>query len=1804
MLPLAWFLAAFLLVSLLCLTVGGVATFSSGADARERFKLSVALYPVIIFLLLGWMLHYFIGWNGRGSTSIPKEFQRRFAHVGYYFKRDGELRLVGKPNSLSVTTDASSNLLEPASRESDIIRQLMPIEALGPKSDSAAEPGMEAAPEGTNLESGFVQAGLEAGEYLHLRPVWNKDRAAEWSLTYKINDRPLRVRTSEGSQTVSRCVNLPDERWLSPGDTLFFTIERNGVTEFISVKWDSGSKYVWPFTRPTNAYSFGQGFIRSGVLDYQKGPNLLMSERVLIDGITVSDLLRQAKKEFRDQVGTLDQQWWDFLSHVMLVRERRGDSTSPVGVLLENELFLHPGLNIYKNYGPSSLSFTPHDGEASLRVPTSATVVYGLQDTQNSFELHLADEVVKDDIWGQIVHVNFTHPKAWSLPPSPKSNFIITSSSDYIPLDGYLLDIGDSPHSFYAKAKLSDSLDELLINDGRNIAADAPVNETASLSSTAGDYRRFALGQPASLGDYEQGVLVSLVSTQSGGPWSELPTAILGAPYVGVTATILIALSCAAFILLVRKRWDNRPKLFLAWAIVWGTAMTLLTVRLVLAYRVSLVPPLDASLREVRNVFNKGVDYSLIGLALTALLTAILFLAPLKTRRTGWAKKHLKLLLTLWGTIIILYSIAGGIFGTNQSFFGIRISIADHAIIAIGLALIGGAALEHVKSRYRYLMALIILAALALQIVVVKDAGSIIYALSFIWCVGAIVGWRRPNPTLGARLTNFMIRWPRLWRAQRRLSRVLPTRLKPAFRAFGRWLKPISIPFSLFIALLIVPYLIQTGWMRKVVQPALPDTTFYRFASFTDSEDVILTTKSGEEDADMTKLLDNSRQDWQMLLYASHGASAPKGYGQAPLSKVGMTYSTSVSDCAFSTYMLAEHGRAAALLLLSIYVLLAIVCALAGWYFDDNARHRSVTLLFIGSFLACNALYMASANIGLLTFTGQNMPMLGLNSGGDLAQGLLLCWLLGWLLVGSAQEGSPDQLRLKHAPVFRTGVVLCIVALLWLIAVGVRMKNVGLDERYRADHDFKPETFKTIENNLPTDSTARSPRRNGALALVGDKLAPAAGGQITEIEEQYVKQFNARTDKFNPNGGLYYLERGREQTDVPRVRVNRRFFYARSPFSERAFWNGQIVAGGERDSVVYALNKRKEISLKSSGYPGSVDLADMRPIRTTSSVRFYERATQFFELRRDGDRVRLDPYTGNWRIYVDGRRVTSGLDLEPLSIIVIEQSDDRYRRNLIYLGPTRPVLAYVRWRNGERRRMFPEGSLALAHFLGKAADKAAAAEASQTPANKRLGDELTLNLDVSLNRSLQQTLVRYARSNPNYDPLRPRPNRLAVTVLDAFSGQVLALPSWPMLDPGKPEYETLIDKIPEPTRSRYEENHNLTPHVVGSTIKPLTFAAMAAALWPERDLGRAIVYNRTEVPSASGHPHTRVAGIRLNEPWDCNSTRPEFDMRDFIVNSRDFPQGLLGMLGMVVSEREFGRVLVRDEVAPDISFGGSRFKIDLTRASESGTAFSLLDQRDRGRASSTRGPEIVRGTVLFRWLNSIFDFDYSGTPTERLGRACSRFLPSLANEKLSLEENEYLNNVVPARLDMGLGDFQDIRGGLISCLLGGGECGFNNVSMAEAGARLAIGERVFARLENGTPAAATQLPPPLNNARWRELNLTTPMQEVGEEGTAEALQASVRIPPQYKAIYKTGTLLEGNDDRESEALMFVVGRWADGTGFVRGETLAGFLYMERSKVKDRSLPDGNMKKFRFAAPILNRLIEHLVSTRDAAIRRL
>jgi cell division protein FtsI/penicillin-binding protein 2 len=130
---------------------------------------------------------------------------------------------------------------------------------------------------------------------------------------------------------------------------------------------------------------------------------------------------------------------------------------------------------------------------------------------------------------------------------------------------------------------------------------------------------------------------------------------------------------------------------------------------------------------------------------------------------------------------------------------------------------------------------------------------------------------------------------------------------------------------------------------------------------------------------------------------------------------------------------------------------------------------------------------------------------------------------------------------------------------------------------------------------------------------------------------------------------------------------------------------------------------------------------------------------------------------------------------------------------------------------------------------------------------------VTLTLDVPLNRQLTERLeqrerVRRRTKRSNFKSLRE-----AVTVMDTFTGEVLAMAAWPTFNPNQTtSLDALSDSLRDENQARYRmarKNLNLMSHVMGSSQKPFT-ALAALHVRPE-------ILLRDEPQISTGNKHVR-----------------------------------------------------------------------------------------------------------------------------------------------------------------------------------------------------------------------------------------------------------------------------------------------------------------------------------------------------------
>jgi len=1542
-------------------------------------------------------------------------------------------------------------------------------------------------------QPGFHHPALYPGESLEIRPDWQRK---DWVLTYNMGSAPLRVN--------GRCLNIPDAWWFLPGETLRIELSRPSGTEFVEVSrqeeqtWWGGRRY---------ALRYSQGSIQNGRSIYDPAAQgLVLSRRTLREGQALATMARQAPGL---RPLAIDEEWWEVLQGVFWIREIRNDSTSRLGVLVDRETLATLGLRFFKD--AQLLESPPAQG--SQRVRPEDSVFYGLG-PDGSLDLRLTSESVPDPVWGEVLEIHLGHKASWPLPPAPSKPFLLTSSSEHIPLDGYHIGLGGTSRPFYAKAALSPNLDNIDIIHGRG-------------------RRAWALGETIRLGGVNEGFLLAVERLKAGVPWT------------GILAIVSIVLNASLFCLLSWRRGRMNPGLDLAWTLLWNLSLVLLVVRLLLAYRASLLPPENATPREV-DLFHLALIVSLWTLAAGPFVLLITRIVSRQEFGTGTGRQSLALSrLLLWGLAAAcpLWIGLAKVFGENESFLGLRINLTAHLILVLFLALGAGTFVGY-RLAGRWVVAIYVLA-VVLAMILIGDSGFVIYGMS-----------------LGMAVLFLL-----LWDRRVRLS----------------WLVG---PAILILGMLVLPYLPTLPSAQKLIDPALPDTVRYRLVSFADSQDSLL-LGPGESDVNVDKLLRNSHQAWQMRLYAATGAAKAQGFARMPLSNRGMTYPTSLTDCVFAVYLVSEHGPAAGFFLIAVYVLLGLACLWAVGFLPRPHQYRIIPLAAVAAYFICNLLYMASANVGLTVFTGQNLPLLALYSKLDTLHGTLLL-ALATLLLRVNVSGTVLRRDFEFRPVCLALRTFTVLVVAWLFVLSVWTYRLGVKDVLRNDFDFSSAFFEEIEAHA--EGVNEPDRHNSPWSLVDHELRRKPFGTVTAAEEVFAEQLNQRPNKFDQQGGLFYLETERDREGRERVllRVNRHFFRLRSPLRRETLWSGRLLARYEpQHPTISGLGRPFRIMMRDTGHAQSLALSAPPPMRVNRQVLFKEEVNdtsfEFLEIFREGPNAFLISKRGPWDVYVEGQKVTPGdrVRLQEFNLIGIAKGKD-YQRDFIYLGAQPTVLAYVQWRNGAQRRFFPEGeNFPMAYALGRAMDRnqALGAAVSQT---------LALSIDMELQRALQSVVSVFAQRHGGLyrnDPLRSR--AIAVTVLDPMTGEVLALPSWPAPDPNDPGFENLLEQASTSQLYRMITNPNLRRHAIGSTFKPLLFAALATKLEPAFDLERLVVNQRPQ------QQQTQLAGIQI-EPWDNEDPAGQIGAADYLIHSRNPYQVTIGMLGTILTLEDLGRVLVPAAAAPELEYKGRGFDLDLKRVIES--PFSLEDPLPRPRT------EAMTRTLAFRGLAELYGVGLHGKREEERVQECRALLPSLACNERLLKHNEYLDNVLADPVDFRPGDFQWIRQNLIPFFLGAEECRWSNIKLAEAWSRVVTGLQVRAILENreggvvpsGQPADPWQpMPTPVGDAHWRRNHLLTPLRQVGILGTAKALAGLVPWP--QTAFYKTGTINEGTEGYESELLLFALGESRDRSlDFSQG--LTGVLYLQDSKTLE-----GRQSKFDLGRCVVQVLRQRLAGTPGAGL---
>lgn len=395
------------------------------------------------------------------------------------------------------------------------------------------------------------------------------------------------------------------------------------------------------------------------------------------------------------------------------------------------------------------------------------------------------------------------------------------------------------------------------------------------------------------------------------------------------------------------------------------------------------------------------------------------------------------------------------------------------------------------------------------------------------------------------------------------------------------------------------------------------------------------------------------------------------------------------------------------------------------------------------------------------------------------------------------------------------------------------------------------------------------------------------------------------------------------------------------------------------------------------------------------------------------------------------------------------------------------------------------------------------------------------------------------------------PPRVAVSVIDAVSGEVLALGGWPRVTPGThwirsasgesvPSGDWVDRSAPRSLRLRYSGDRNFDALVMGSAAKPLLAAAVLAV---HPDLDRQLCVAAVDTHEAE------VFGIPLEREWRARFTvRPDsrkwLTFEDYLSESDNGYNVRLGFLGLAERDTANGIATLPGE-SPS-----NKESLDGCKRS-----WHRYPRFPRFLGFGPSRPNVLRDLYRTELATRLRDMFGAGIEGREMTRRYSLWTANEGDDRMadgharSVPLSTYFSEISPQAPNF---NFRDVTidsinspRDFVSFLLGGATNLWANVDFAAAFATVVTGQPVTARV--------VKLPkdqkPLTSRSPFPEIarRLQPGLSQVIVSGTARRAFAgtplSVLKGMQGVSVYaKTGTLsAEGLRDHSRMALALV--RW-------------------------------------------------------------
>jgi cell division protein FtsW (lipid II flippase) len=540
---------------------------------------------------------------------------------------------------------------------------------------------------------------------------------------------------------------------------------------------------------------------------------------------------------------------------------------------------------------------------------------------------------------------------------------------------------------------------------------------------------------------------------------------------------------------------------------------------------------------------------------------------------------------------------------------------------------------------------------------------------------------------------------------------------------------------------------------------------------------------------------------WENQAMAHEGGIFGLGFNNAPVRRSAVPQDTLQFDSVYSFFILSEHGLIGGAALILLYATpLFFVLVSARRRFDFG---HAVAIVAVSALLL-EALFHMMMNLGVMPFTGRNLPLLAANSITDPVRWAVFLAIAAqavlWRTDGVREGFRADMPSIHQArgggTAQQSPVWFVLTLLVLLVVPGwMALKVVSMDRRLIAPDRFKnPFSWQIMLKRVQemADQGLITVDQGTRTLALDSSRATMEGWPLTgwSLVEQEIARFNALPEDERFEGR--YARRERDSDLRTRLRaVDRLADYDR-------------LLADLRDADLAELTRRPSLFLLGaetrdhdvgSADDGGIAQGDSTFVLVNPA---YDSRISF-QRNRDRDQM-------------------------PTCSLV-----DRKGRQLV--GPA--------WARGE---------WTPAYVLDADYPWSGSLAGALTEEWKALGPDAArdrngvLSLDPELHSSAQafaRTLGRAAydsaliRGSPNHAP-----TRAAVTVLALPRGEVLAMGGWPRMWPGQgwqmvesepvPPVGWVERRAPGTLRWRYDTDRNLDRLVVGSASKPLWASAVLA----------------------------------------------------------------------------------------------------------------------------------------------------------------------------------------------------------------------------------------------------------------------------------------------------------------------------------------------------------------------------------------